>query len=134
MDRRSTDPEGAITAARTLLESTCKHLLDELYVAYADDADPSKLWAQCAERLNLGPNQHAEPVFKAILGNCQSIVNNLAAIRNRVGDAHGKGKRAVRPKPRHAELAVNLAGSMAAFLVGTWTEHRNKSRGHDARS
>jgi hypothetical protein len=26
--RRSSDPEGAITAARTLLESVCKHILD----------------------------------------------------------------------------------------------------------
>jgi hypothetical protein len=122
MARRVSDPEGAITAARTLLESTCKHILDEFKAPYPDDADPGKLWALCAERLNLSPTQHAEPAFKSILGNCQSIVNNLAAIRNKISDAHGKGKRAVRPKARHAELAVNLAGSMAAFLVSTWKE------------
>ncbi|MGC9949723.1 MAG: hypothetical protein ABSF64_25425 [Bryobacteraceae bacterium] len=29
LDRRHEDPEGAITAARTLLESVCKHILDE---------------------------------------------------------------------------------------------------------
>ena len=120
--RRLSDPEGAITAARTLLESACKHVLDELATPYPDDADPGKLWALCAKQLNLGPDQHAEPVFKSILGNCQSVVNNLAAIRNKISDAHGKGKRAVRPKARHAELAVNLAGSMAAFLVSTWKE------------
>ena len=122
MDRRAADPEGAITAARTLIESTCKRVLDELGAPYPDDADPAKLWALCSEQLNLSPSQHAEPVFKAILGNCQSIVNNLAAIRNKFGDAHGQGKRAVRAKPRHAELAVNLAGTMAAFLVATWSE------------
>lgn len=122
MDRRASDPDGAITAARTLIESTCKHVLDELHVPYPDDADPARLWALCAEQLHLSPSQHAEPVFKSILGNCQSIVNNLAAIRNKIGDAHGQGKRAVRAKPRHAELAVNLAGSMAAFLVATWRE------------
>jgi hypothetical protein len=122
MDRRISDPEGAITAARALLESTCKHVLDELHAPYPDDADPGKLWALCADHLNLSPSQHSEVVFKSILGNCQSIVNNLAAIRNKVGDAHGQGKRAVKAKPRHAELAVNLAGSMAAFLVATWSE------------
>ena len=122
MDRRISDPEGAITAARALLESTCKHVLEELQVPYPDDADPGKLWALCAEHLNLSPSQHSEVVFKSILGNCQSIVNNLAAIRNKIGDAHGHGKRAVKAKPRHAELAVNLAGSMAAFLVATWIE------------
>jgi hypothetical protein len=30
----------------------------------------------------------------------------------------------VKPKPRHAELAVNLAGAMAAFMVATWQEKK----------
>jgi hypothetical protein len=29
LDRRHADPEGAITAARTLLETVCKHILDK---------------------------------------------------------------------------------------------------------
>ena len=78
LDRRSDDPEGAITAARTLLESVCKHILDDAGVEYGDDNLP-KLWHKCAELMNLAPSQHQEGVFKAILGNCQSIVNNVAA-------------------------------------------------------
>lgn len=123
LDRRATDPEGAITSARTLLETVCKNILDDLGQDYRD-ADLPKLWALCAERLSLAPAQYAETTFKAILGNCQSIVNNLATIRNRLSDAHGQGRRPVKPKPRHAELAVNLAGTMAAFLVATWREHK----------
>jgi Abortive infection C-terminus len=122
LDRRATDPEGAITAARTLIETVCKHILDDMKAPYPADADPAKLWALVAEKLNLAPQQQQEAVFKAILGNCQSVVNNLAAIRNRVGDAHGQGRRPVKPKPRHAELAVNLAGTMASFLISTWQE------------
>jgi len=122
LDRRAADPEGAITAARTLLETVCKHILDDANTLYTDDADLPKLWTLAAEQTNLAPQQHQEVVFKAILGNCQSIVNNLAAIRNRVGDAHGQGRRQVKPKARHAELAVTLAGAMAAFLVATWEE------------
>ena len=128
LDRRLDDPEGAITAARTLIETVCKHILDDAGVEYPDSADLPRLWAMSAEVTNLAPNQHQEEVFRAILGNCQSIVNNLSAIRNRVGDAHGQGRRRVRPKPRHAELAVNLAGTMAAFLVETWQE-RNLENG-----
>lgn len=122
LDRRLTDPEGAITAARALIETVCKHILDDMNESYPADADPAKLWALVAEKLNLAPQQQQETVFKAILGNCQSVVNNLAAIRNRVGDAHGQGHRRVKPKPRHAELAVNLAGTMASFLISTWQE------------
>ncbi|MYG04596.1 MAG: abortive infection family protein, partial [Acidobacteriia bacterium] len=75
--------------------------------------------------------QHTEPVFKNILGNCQSVVGNLAAIRNKLGDAHGQGRRQVRPRPRHAELAVNLAGSMAMFLISTWSERRQTKTARD---
>ena len=124
LDRRATDPEGAITAARTLVEIVCKHILDDASAPYPDDADLPKLWALAADLLNLAPHQHQEGVFKAILGNCQAVVNNLGAIRNRLGDAHGQGRRRVRPKARHAELAVNLAGTMATFLVDTWKARR----------
>jgi hypothetical protein len=41
-------------------------------------------------------------------------------LRNKIGDAHGKGGKPVKPSPRHAALAVNLAGTMATFLVETW--------------
>lgn len=122
LERRITDPEGAITAARALLETTCKHVLDAKGVNYNDDADLPKLWALASQQISLAPSQHQEEVFKAILGNCQSVVNYLGTIRNRVGDAHGKGRNPVKPKERHAALAVNLAGTMAAFMASTWSE------------
>jgi len=127
LDRRTDDPDGAITAARSLLESVCKHILDDAAVSYADDADLPKLWALCSAEMNLAPHQHQEVLFKSILGNCQSVVNNVAAIRNKIGDAHGQGRRPIKPKPRHAELVVNLAGTMAAFLVATWQDRQNGS-------
>ncbi|MFM1982544.1 MAG: hypothetical protein RJB22_1263, partial [Pseudomonadota bacterium] len=126
LDRRAIDPEGAITAARTLLETVCKHVLDDAGATYADDADLPKLWGMASERLNLAPSQHHEESFKAILGSCQQIVNRLGTLRNKISDAHGQGRKPVRPRPRHAELAVNLAGTMAAFLVATWKERETK--------
>jgi hypothetical protein len=124
LDRRITDPDGAITAAKTLLETVCKHIIDNAGGSYGDNDDLPKLYATAAEHLNLAPSQHTEVVFKSILGNCQSVVGNLAGLRNKLGDAHGQGRRPVKPLPRHAELAVNLAGSMAMFLVSTWTERK----------
>jgi hypothetical protein len=120
LDRRAEDPDGAITAARTLLESVCKHILDKLGEAYDDKADLPKLYCQTTSKLNLSPSQHTEPIFKQILGGCHAVVEGLGALRNRHGDAHGKGKAGVKPLSRHAELGVNLAGAMATFLVATW--------------
>jgi Abortive infection C-terminus len=74
----------------------------------------------CAEHLNLAPNQHTEVAFKSVLGGCQIVVQYLATIRNRLGDAHGTGRAPVRPAHRHAALVINLAGTVAAFLVETY--------------
>jgi Abortive infection C-terminus len=124
MDRRQTDPEGAITAARTLLESVCKHVLDDLSITYNDGADLPKLYKTTAEALTLAPSQHTEQVFRQILGGCTSVVSGLGSLRNKLSDAHGKGRVPVKPGARHAELAVNLAGAMASFLVATWEARR----------
>ncbi len=120
LERRATDPEGAITVARTLLESVCKHILDAKPVQYEDNADLPKLYTLTSKQLNLSPSQHTEQLFKQILGGCQTVVEGLGALRNRHSDAHGKGIAGTRPAPRHAELAVNLAGTMATFLLQTW--------------
>jgi hypothetical protein len=120
LDRRNADPEGAITMARTLLESVCKHILDDLGVSHQESADLSKLYQLTSRVLNLAPSQHSEQVFKQILGGCTSVVEGLGALRNRLSDSHGKGKVGVRPGARHAELAVNLAGACAAFVYATW--------------
>ncbi len=124
LDRRSSDPEGAITMARTLLESVCKHILEEADVKYDDSPDISKLYKQTAEQLNIAPTQHTEQVFKQILGGCTSVVEGLGALRKRLSDSHGRGKIGVKPAARHAELAVNLAGALAVFLLATWEARR----------
>ena len=119
LERMTSDPEGAITLAKSLLESVLKHILDERKLTYSEKADLPELYRFVAKELNLAPDQHTEENFKRILGGITSVVNELGSLRNRLGDAHGRGKGGVRPAPRHAELAVNLAGSIALFLVGT---------------
>jgi len=114
MERGASDPSGAITSARTLVETVCKHILDETGVSYADTDDLPKLYRLTADALNLSPFQHSETMFRQILDSCQAIVEGLGAMSN------GKAKAGVRPAPRHAELAVNLAGTMATFLLATW--------------
>ena len=127
LERRHTDPDGAITSARTLLETVCKHILDDMQVAYNDkNPEMSELYKAVSKELNLSGDQHSEPVFKQILGGCSSVVNGLGILRNRLGDSHGKNKLAVKPAPRHAELAVNLAGSKALFLISTWQNKKEK--------
>jgi hypothetical protein len=128
LERRETDPDGAITSARSLIEAVCKHILDETGTSYQDDWQLPQLYSEVAKQLKLSPAQHSEDIFKQILGGCHSVINGMAGMRNRFSDAHGKGKAGVKAAPRHAELAVNLAGSMATFLVATW-EARGGTKG-----
>ena len=116
LERRHTDAEGAITIARTLLETVCKHLLDETGGTYDEKDDLPALYRAVATTLNIAPSQHTEETFKRILGGATSVVEGLGSLRNKIGDTHGKGRAAVRPSPRHVQLAVNLAGAMRRFL------------------
>jgi len=127
LERRESDPDGAITSARTLIEAVCKHILDKIHVTYQDDWQLNDLYKETAKQLKLSPNQHSEDIFKQILSGCYSVIQGMAGLRNRLSDAHGKGKAGTKPKPRHAELAVNLAGSMATFLIATWEARSEQS-------
>lgn len=127
LERRNTDAEGAITSARTLIESVCKHILDESGGTYDDKDDLPKLYRKTAEKLNIAPSQHTEEVFRQILGGCTAVIEGLGTLRNRLSDSHGKGKAGAKAAPRHAELAVNLSGSLALYLLATW-ESRNQRK------
>jgi hypothetical protein len=72
LKRRSTDPVGAITMARTLLESVCKHILDE--AGESDDEtipDLNKLYKQTATLLTKA--QHEEVCSSNFLEGAQPL-------------------------------------------------------------
>ena len=126
LDRRESDPEGAITLARTLLEDVCKWIITEADEEYLEKDDLPALYKKLAKVINLAPDNHTEAIFRQILGSCQSVVESLAALRNKISDAHSRGPKRAKPAPRHAQLAVNLAGTMATFLVSTWETKKQK--------
>lgn len=127
IDRKNTDFEGAITSARTLLESVLKSILDDMGEKTNSSGDLIKLYKEVSDKLNLSPNNHNEQVFKQILGGCSSIVNGLANLRNEYGDSHGKGLKVYKPDQRHTDLAINMACSMSLFLIQTY-EHSKKCK------
>lgn len=121
---KNQDFDGAITASRTLLEDTIKTILNELNTDYSDNDDLLKIYGLVANKLKLSPSQHHEEIFKQILSGCHSVIHGLSSLRNKISDAHASGKKPAKPATRHAELAVNIAGTMATFLIATW---ENKS-------
>jgi hypothetical protein len=117
LQRITTDPEAAITSARTLVETVCRHIIEIKGLVFDEKMDLNKIYKTAVSQLNLSPEQHTQPVFKQILSGCQSVIEGLGSLRNKYSDAHGKGVKNIKPSARHAELAVNLAGSMCSFMM-----------------
>ena len=125
IDRTITsDPAAAISAAKELVESTCKVLLDALLVAYSNSDDLPALYKKVAEtlRLNAEAVPDSAPGSKSaqkVLRTLSTTVQSLAELRNELGLGHG---RAV-PSPaleRHARLSFNACVTVVEFLLDTW--------------
>ncbi len=92
------DPADAITAARALVETACKTVLDELAQAFDDRDDVPTLYKKTAVALRIDPTQH-EVIYRQVLQGLASSVQGLAELRNKLGDAHG---------PRRGVIALSL--------------------------
>lgn len=112
------DFSGAITNARSLVEAVLIGIEKDLDAgAPSYDGDLVKLFKRVQKLLNLEPDRKdiAEPL-RQILSGLTSIVNGLAAMRNKMSDAHAAS---YRPDRHHAKLAVYAATTLADFLFET---------------
>jgi hypothetical protein len=120
ISRLRDDPDGAITSARSLLETVCKYILDNRGERYARTADLPDLYKATIRAINLAPDQQSEDAMRQMLQGCLSVVQGIGTLRNRVGDAHGKDATAGVVEHHHASLGVEVACSVAAFLIVSW--------------
>lgn len=124
-ERIVSDPTGAVTAGRALLEAACKYVLEEFGEAQESTDDLPQLFKRASARLQLDPRADVHGALKRTLGACATLVDGIAELRNKLGDAHGKGRHSARPAKRHAELVVMIAGAMAGFLLATLDAQRS---------
>lgn len=122
LERLPSDPEGAITVAKSLLESVCKHILDERGIDYRENQSLPALYESAASALGIFPNKKNDEATTKILGGCVTIVGGLANLRNKLSDAHGKGKSSSSASRVQAELAVSMSGAVSVFLISTFEE------------
>lgn len=114
----SGDYSGAITNARSLIEAVCAKIEADLDPnALGNDGDLVKLFNRVRKLLNLDPSrQDINESLKQVLSGLSNIINGLAAMRNKMSDAHGV---TYKPSRHHAKLAVNAAKTLADFLFDT---------------
>lgn len=115
--RLTSSPSSAITAARVLLETTCKTILEERNETADSSGDLSRLYKQTRQTLGLDTTSATPQSVHQILNGLTQTVNGLAAISNLGGDRHGLrgGKRIT--EHSLAGLAVHASGVVSLFLV-----------------
>lgn len=119
----------AITAARTLLESTCKTILAECGKTPDESGDLQRLFNQTREALGLKTGQDVPRPLNELLSGLISVTNGLSAISNTAGDRHGKIAGARLENITIASLCVHSAGTIALFLSQTYLDQRYISVG-----
>lgn len=113
-----TDAAGAITKAKSVLEGVCKHILGTDGVSYDKAADLLPLVQQTAKHLTL-------PLTARGFSGISTLVNLIAEVRNKYGDAHDGGLDHAEPDPELAELVVDLSGAVAVYLLKRWQRTRD---------
>jgi len=120
-----TDPEDAITAACSAVESVCRSILVELGEPLPDKKDVKGLYNAVKKPLGLAADRPdldatiADDVRK-VLGGLATAIEGLGALRTHAGDAHGRERGYARVDERIASLAIHAASTVALFLIETW--------------
>jgi hypothetical protein len=119
------DPEDAVTAACSTIESVCRSILIELGEPLPAKKDIKGLYNAVKRPLGLSPDRTdfnteiAEDV-RTILSGLSTIVGGIGSLRTHGGDAHGRERGFVRIDPRIARLAIHASSTLTLFLIETW--------------
>ncbi len=119
------DPEDAVTAACSTVESVCRSILVELKLPLPSKKDISGLFNAVKQPLGLSPNQSGlDPQIasdvRTTLGGLATVIQGVGALRTHAGDAHGRERGHVRIDARIARLSIHAASTVALFLIETW--------------
>lgn len=113
------DFDGAVTNARTLIESICLFILESKTKQKHDyDGNLIKLYKSVASLLKMSPGDYDDVNLKQILSGVFSIINGVSGLRNTFSDSHGSAPSNIAYKidERHAILTVNLAKTITEYL------------------
>jgi hypothetical protein len=124
------DFDGAITNARTLIESICLFILEsKTKQKHGYDGNLIKLYKSVATLLNMSPGDYEDDNLKQILSGVFSIVNGVSGLRNTFSDSHGiaPSKKTYKIDERHAILTVNLAKTITEYLFLSYEKSEEKN-------
>lgn len=119
------DPEDAVTAACSTVESVCRSILIELDQPLPAKKDVQGLYNAVKQPLGLSPDRSdIDPLIandvRQILSGLATVIAGVGSLRTHGGDAHGREKGYARIDARIARLSIHAASTAALFLLETW--------------
>lgn len=128
------DPEAALTAACSCLESVCRSILARLGAPLPSDLAIVPLAKATRKALELETPRNGLPADVAtavqqVLGNLQGIAGAVGALRTSAGNPHGRPPGYPRVDAHIARLGINAATTIALFLIETWWQRARKEAG-----
>lgn len=125
LESSQTDPEDAVTAACSTVESVCRSILIELGQPLPVKKDMRGLYNAVKQPLGLSPDRSdIDPLIandvRQILSGLATVIGGVGALRTHGGDAHGREKGFARVDARIARLSIHAASTAALFLIETW--------------
>ena len=129
------NPGLAFDLARTLIESTCRTVLEERSVAYAAADDLPQLFRSATRYLPFLPATASDAVevrnsLGRTLGGLNTAIQGICELRNRCGFAsHGSGDPRPVMEAVQALLAAEAADSIVGFLHRVHRQDRTPSLG-----
>lgn len=113
------DFDGAVTNARTLIESICLFILEsKTHSPQHYDGNLTKLYKSVAAILKLSPGDYEDDNLRQILSGIISIIYGVSGLRNTFSDSHGTSpsRTGYKIDERHSILTVNLAKTISEYL------------------
>lgn len=116
-------PGEIISAAKALLESTCKIALRELGQAFDERKDDIPTLVRRVQTglleqdLALTPTNSGDQTVKRLLSNLSQVAIGVAELRNEYGIDHGRSYVIANLESRHAALALGSASTFCRFVI-----------------
>lgn len=124
------NPGLAFDLAKTLVESTCRAVLDNRSVAYNNADELPKLFRSVTQHLSFLPQTESDAIdvrnsLRRTLGGLSTAIQGICELRNQCGFAsHGSGAPRPEMEAVQALLAAETADSIIGFLYRVHSQDR----------
>ncbi len=117
--------DSAITKSRTLLEEVFCYAIEKKGNTPRTSGDIKELYNQVKDIYKMHGDANIDVRINKLLSGLEKIISSISEMRNKDSDSHGVGAKRIAIDEHHARLYVNVAMSMADFILSVENKANN---------